>query len=93
MEFALSADQKMMQDSVRRTLARVCPLDRVQIGRPEQRGRSPAMCGPALVELGVPALLIPEAHGGLGLTLLDAALVAEALGRSVAPVPFVGLLR
>ena len=43
----------------------------------------------ALVELGVPGILIPEEFGGLGLTLLDAALAAETLGRHVAPVPFV----
>ena len=43
----------------------------------------------ALADLGVPGILIPEEFGGLGLTLLDAALAAEALGRHVAPVPFV----
>ena len=35
-------------------------------------------------------MLIAEAHGGLGLTLLDAALIAEALGAHVAPAPFLG---
>ena len=30
MEFALTADQKMMQESVNRTLERVCPLERVR---------------------------------------------------------------
>jgi alkylation response protein AidB-like acyl-CoA dehydrogenase len=44
----------------------------------------------ALADLGVPAVLIPETHGGLGLKLLDAALVSEMLGRHVAPVPFIG---
>jgi len=89
MEFALSADQIMMQDSVKRTLERVCPLDRVKsaVGADEAVARD---VWDALVELGVPALVIPEEHGGLGLTLLDAALVCEMLGRSVAPVPFVG---
>jgi alkylation response protein AidB-like acyl-CoA dehydrogenase len=43
----------------------------------------------ALVELGVPGILVPEEFGGLGLVLLDAALAAEMLGRHVAPVPFV----
>jgi len=43
----------------------------------------------ALVALGVTGILVPEAHGGLGLKLLDATLVAETLGRHVAPVPFI----
>jgi len=84
MEFALSADQKLMQESVNRTLERVCPLERVR----QAAGREAPEVLTALVELGVTAVLIPEAFGGLGLGLLDAALVAEALGRHVAPVPF-----
>ena len=89
MEFALSAGQKMMQESVNRTLERVCPLDRVKaaVNADEAIARD---AWDALVELGVPALLIPEEHGGLGLSLLDAALVSEMLGRHAAPVPFIG---
>ena len=80
MEFALTADQKMMQESIHRTLERAVPLDAVRRG---------ASAFEALKELGVPGILIPEEDGGLGLTLLDAALVAEQLGRHVAPMPFV----
>ena len=84
MEFALSDDQKMMQESIDRTLERACPLERVR------QASGPARdVMQALVELGVPGMLIAEEHGGLGLTLLDAALAAEALGRHVAPVPFI----
>lgn len=88
MEFALSPDQKMMQESVMKTLDRVCPLDRVKaaVQNKETVARN---IWSGLVELGVPALLVPESHGGLGLSLLDAALVSEALGRSIAPVPFI----
>ncbi len=42
-----------------------------------------------LAELGIPGLLVPEQFGGVGLKLLDAALVSESLGRSAAPVPFI----
>ncbi|HEX4294324.1 MAG TPA: acyl-CoA dehydrogenase family protein [Rhizomicrobium sp.] len=80
MEFALTADQKMMQESIGRTLERAVSLDAVRKG---------ASAFEPLKELGVPGILIPEADGGLGLTLLDAALVAEQLGRHVAPMPFV----
>jgi alkylation response protein AidB-like acyl-CoA dehydrogenase len=87
MEFGLTSDQKMMQDSINRTLERVCPLERVR----KAAGHEPYAPDvlKALVELGVVGILIPEEFGGLGSTLLDAALAAEALGRHVAPVPFV----
>jgi alkylation response protein AidB-like acyl-CoA dehydrogenase len=87
MEFALTADQKMMQESINRTLERVCPLERVRKVSGHEPFASDVL--KALVELGVTGILIPEEFGGLGLTLLDAALAAEALGRQVAPVPFV----
>src|SRR5258706_2239261 len=89
MEFALTADQKMMQESVGRTLERVAPLERVRkaadVAEPYAKD-----VFTALTELGVPGILVPEEFGGLGLSLLDCALAAEMLGRSVAPVPFAG---
>src|SRR5207237_1417408 len=38
--------------------------------------------------LGWPALLVPEAHGGLGLGLVDAVVVLEEHGRVTMPGPF-----
>lgn len=87
MEFALSSDQKMMQESVNRTLNRLCPLDRAR--KAAEANEIAEDVWQALVDLGIPGLLIPERWGGVGLKLLDAALVSEALGRHVAPVPFI----
>ncbi|GAB2854618.1 acyl-CoA dehydrogenase family protein [Actinoallomurus bryophytorum] len=39
-------------------------------------------------DLGVAGLLIPEEYGGAGATTREAAVVAEEIGRAVAPVPF-----
>jgi alkylation response protein AidB-like acyl-CoA dehydrogenase len=41
-------------------------------------------------QLGVAGLLVPEKLGGAGASAREAAVVAEELGRSVAPVPFLG---
>jgi alkylation response protein AidB-like acyl-CoA dehydrogenase len=41
-------------------------------------------------EVGCAGLLIPERLGGAGASYREAAVVAEELGRSVAPVPFLG---
>jgi tripartite-type tricarboxylate transporter receptor subunit TctC/alkylation response protein AidB-like acyl-CoA dehydrogenase len=89
MEFALSDDQRLMQDSVRSALARACPLERVRAAADGALPWDPSTWS-AVRELGVTALLVPEAHGGLGLSLLDAALAAEELGRRAAPVPYLG---
>ncbi|MEJ0040929.1 MAG: acyl-CoA dehydrogenase family protein [Rhizomicrobium sp.] len=85
MEFGLTPDQKIMQESIGRTLERVCPLERV---RKTTDGTARDVLA-AVAELGVTGMLIPEEFGGLGLQLLDAALAAEMLGRHVAPVPFI----
>jgi alkylation response protein AidB-like acyl-CoA dehydrogenase len=85
MEFGLTSDQKMMQESIDRTLDRVCPLERV---RQATGGTAPDVLK-AVAELGVTGILLPEEYGGLALTVLDAALAAEMLGKHVAPVSFV----
>jgi alkylation response protein AidB-like acyl-CoA dehydrogenase len=41
-------------------------------------------------EVGCAGLLIPESYGGAGASFREAAVVAEEIGRSVAPVPFIG---
>jgi alkylation response protein AidB-like acyl-CoA dehydrogenase len=41
-------------------------------------------------DVGVVGLAVPEAHGGQGGSARELAVVAEELGRAVAPVPFLG---
>jgi alkylation response protein AidB-like acyl-CoA dehydrogenase len=88
MDFALTSDQSLMQASVAGVLERVCPLDRVRAFAAADAEPYATDVWTALTDLGVPGLMIGEAHGGLGLTRLDAALVAETLGAHVAPTPF-----
>jgi alkylation response protein AidB-like acyl-CoA dehydrogenase len=89
MRFALSEDQRLLQDSVTRALEQLSPLERVRrfAGDPNDKA---ADVWSGLADMGLSGLLVPEVHGGLGLTLLEAALASEALGRAVAPVPFIG---
>ena len=89
MDFALSPDQRLMQDSLTGVLARAAPLARVR----SFAGSGEPVAGDVWAELtalGVPGMLIAEEHGGLGLKLLDMALAAEAIGSCVAPSPFLG---
>ncbi len=41
-------------------------------------------------DLGCAGLLVPDEHGGAGASYREAAVVAEELGRAVAPVPYLG---
>ena len=87
MRFGLSDDQALLQDSVRRTLERDGELATVR--RFAEGDTAPAQTiHDALVELGLPLVLVPEAQGGLGLGVLEAALIQEMLGRYVAPSSF-----
>lgn len=88
MEFGLSAEQVLLTDSLSAFLRERAPLARVRRFAETGEGRAADLLA-GLTELGVPALLIPEAQGGVGLSPLEACLVAETLGRHVAPVPFV----
>ena len=87
MEFALTDDQRMLQDTVARTLERVCPLERVRAAAANDEPYA-ADVWSALRDIGAAGVLVPQDFGGMGLSLLDAALIAEMLGRSVAPAPF-----
>ncbi len=89
MDFGLSPDQTLMQDSLRRVLADHAPLERVRAYAADFADTGEDVWR-ALAELGVTGLAIDEAHGGAGLGTLDCALVAESLGAHVAPAPFVG---
>ncbi len=89
MEFALTPDQIQMQDSLDRTLERIAPLDRVREIAAQDTLDAPDVRA-ALAELGAPAVLVPEAYGGLGLAVLDAALLAEMMGRHTACAPHLG---
>ncbi len=87
MDFGLSSDQVALQDSVDRYLNERVGLDQIRLFADGSDYRE---IWQGLTDLGVTSLLLPEDQGGIGLTLLDAALVAEILGRYVAPSPFIG---
>lgn len=89
MEFALSEDQRLLQDSINGFLEKASPLDTVrEAAAGDQAVRTRISVG--LAEMGSAALFVPEAQDGLGLGVLEAALVQEALGAAVSPARFIG---
>jgi alkylation response protein AidB-like acyl-CoA dehydrogenase len=87
MEFALSEDQRMLQDSLKGVLSQSASLDQIRKIAVGDAGAVRALEA-ALEDFGLASLLLPEAAGGLGLGLLDACLVQEALGYHIAPSRF-----
>ena len=88
MDFGLSQDQGLLVDSVRGFLADRVPIERVRTLR-EADCPNDRDIWRSLAELGVSGVLVDEEHGGSGLVLLDAVLLAQSLGYSVTPAPFV----
>lgn len=89
MEFALSQDQQMLADSLSGTLKGLCALDEVRKVADGDAGVRQAI-NQGVSDLGVHQILVPEVHGGLGLGLLDAVIVQDALGAAVSPAAYLG---
>jgi alkylation response protein AidB-like acyl-CoA dehydrogenase len=87
MDFALSNDQEMIKQSVRRFLENECPKDKVRALRADEKGYDPEIWR-KMVDLGWMGLAVPEAYGGTGGQLLDLAVLFEEMGRSLLPSPF-----
>ncbi|MBV9996153.1 MAG: acyl-CoA dehydrogenase [Caulobacteraceae bacterium] len=87
MGLRLTDEQQLLRDQVRGLLSEIC--------RPDDLRRLIASGAPwderlwkALAELGVLGAAIPEQYGGVGLGPVEVSIVAQELGRAVAPVPF-----
>jgi alkylation response protein AidB-like acyl-CoA dehydrogenase len=89
MDFERSADQELLAETVERFLRERAPISPYVRSRlDDDLGGSPEVWS-ALAQLGVVGLLAPEADGGAGMGMVDAAVVLEALGRWVHPSPYI----
>jgi alkylation response protein AidB-like acyl-CoA dehydrogenase len=89
MDFGLSEEQEMLQETVRGFAQNECPTTRLRELFDAGTGHDAALWS-ALAEMGVAGLTVPEAQGGAGMEMLDLALVAEVLGEFALPGPFLG---
>lgn len=84
MDFALSEEQQELASMVRSLLdkrgdARLATYDE-------------ALWATMVEQIGLPALGIPEEHGGAGFTLFEALVALEEIGRSLVPSPLLSSL-
>src|SRR5690349_24439989 len=86
MDFGLTDDQSAIRATARELLADRAKPERVR--EHAEARTTDAELWRELCELGWPGIAIAEEHGGQGFGAVELGILAEELGRSVAPVPF-----
>ena len=79
-------EQELLRQTVRDVLGRHCSLDVVREMEDDPVGY-PAGLWTQLGELDLIGLLLPEAYGGSGMSLVEGVALYEELGRALAPTP------
>lgn len=79
-----------LRSSVSALLADHCPPDAILARCEGAAPYDPALWRKLAADLGAAGLQVPEERGGAGASLRETAVVLEELGRSAAPVPFLG---
>lgn len=88
MNFDFSDDQKFLGSEARKFLEAQCTSAHVrEVLNDETRSHHEGVWK-KIVEMGWLGTAIPEEHGGLGLGMLELCVLAEEMGRALAPVPF-----
>ena len=87
MDFDLTDEQRMLQDSLQRLLAERCSFEQRLAGRDEPCGYSRALWS-RCAEMGLLGLPFAEGDGGLGGGPVETLIVMQALGRALALEPY-----
>ena len=86
LDLDFSQEQELLRQTVRDVMERHCPLTLVRDMEDDPKGFSPSLWA-RLAELDLIGLMLPEEHGGSGMTLIEGVALYEELGRALAPVP------
>ena len=85
MDFDFSDDQEQLRDAVRKWVDKGYTFERRRAA--VEAGGFDRAAWNELAELGLTALTVPDAHGGMGQGAVDAMVVAEELGRGIVLEP------
>lgn len=89
MTWILDEQRRMLRDSAQAFLAERAPVSQLRRLRDADDAKGYASdLWRAFAEQGYSAALVPEAHGGLGLGVTEAGLIAEQIGHTLAATPF-----
>ena len=86
LDLEFDQEQQLLRQTVRDMLAKHCPLDVVRQMEDDPAGY-PEPLWNQLGELDLIGLLLPEAYGGSGMSLIEGVALYEELGRALAPTP------
>ena len=86
LDYSLSEDHEALRAAYRQFFKTHCPIETVRAAEESGFDKSlwERLCG-----MGATTMALPESCGGDGATLVDLTLVAEEIGRSLAPVPWI----
>jgi hypothetical protein len=87
MDFSLAEEQKELCELARKILEDRAGHDRIKAIEASAEGIDRELWA-ELAKAHLLGLGLPEAHGGAGFTFFELCLLAEEIGRAVAPVPF-----
>ena len=87
MNFDFSDEQKQLRDEARKYLAEKCPPKAVRTVLDGKQSYDRELWK-GLAEMGFLGVAIPEKFGGAGAGHLELCVIAEEMGRALAPVPF-----
>jgi len=89
MALVLNDEQRMLQDSARVFISESAPVAHLRALRDgrDDTGFSRDLWK-KFAEMGFCGILVPEGQGGSGLGVVEAGVIAEELGRTLAPSPF-----
>ena len=88
MDFELSDDQRALQDAAADLLGSLSTTDQVRATASKDEAYDAGLWK-AMVDQGWTGVELSEDHGGLGLGVVEAAVLAEQVGAHVAPAPFI----
>ena len=88
MRFAFTEEQEALRAAARSFLADHSSPEQVRAAMDTERGWDPAVWRRIGAELGWPAIIIPEAHGGVGLGYVELIALMEEMGRALLCAPF-----
>ncbi|BBY16907.1 acyl-CoA dehydrogenase family protein [Mycolicibacterium litorale] len=86
LDYSLSEDHVDLQTAYRQFFKTHCPIETVRAAEASGFDKS---LWERLCAMGATTMALPESAGGDGATLVDLTLVAEEIGRSLAPVPWI----
>jgi alkylation response protein AidB-like acyl-CoA dehydrogenase len=87
MNFEFSQEQNLLREQARGFLKEHCS-PKVVRGSLENQGPFNTALWKKVADMGWTSTVIPEAYDGLGLSYLELCVIAEELGRAMAPLPF-----